>query len=899
MNTYSQTLTSKFQIIRNSILDRLQVIDQYSLVIVQAPAGFGKTTLIKQCIDQINNALLVDLYLHYRDKDPLRFFKKLAERISVEIPEADFSHIFPFHKHETLQPDSLAFAFSDAIEQCGRHVVVVLDDFQFIESRLVCDFFDALFSLPSLKLTVAISCRKLPELSLTKLKIEEKLLHLDSKDLAMNVEEVGELNRNMGLNDIQSEDLQRIVRITEGWFAGIKIALMAAESEGVDAIRKFDGMQPDIVNYFGQVVLRSLPEELYWFFLRTSIFERFSAELCDYVLQTSQSKSRLEKLVQGEFFIFREEKQFGWYRYHSLLRDFLATRLEQESPEILCELYRRSAQYFLNTNDLEMALLYAEKTKDTNRGEFYVDTIMKCFDSWARDGHYEQVLGAVSHIDTGLISQNFDLMVRIVCALIFSRSFTQAEYYLDKLNDIYSPDSEANVETYSKTLQFLNLLLQLFKRETDFMQGQHLDFLLELGEFPDIRVFSLAMAAYQHQQQANFHEALTLAGRAKDSLLALNENFIANYAGLIQVLCKRQLGLLGEAIKDVQAEFEKSDKCSPIWVLWGTGMVVVRYDQNQLDEAKSLCEELLPRINSTSATEVIATVYLTFSRLQFHFGRRIKARQLLDKLISIITLGNYERFNSRVAFELLRQSVLNENRQELERFANLAGVQEWVETYSDLHPVCYSESWEYKGLASGWYLISLGRTAQAQRVFTFMRDYMLTFGVKNRVVVYEANITVLQCQTGDMQVRANHLRHLIEKCGIFTLNRTVLDEVYGLEDLFKLANQEKLIEVDDRFKLMFKDVFSCHSISPQTTDSLARVVDRQRPVDDSLEVLTAKEKEILDSVLSGLTNAEISKKTGTSVATVKWHLRNIYSKLHVANRTEAILRINPRASILK
>ncbi|VUD47716.1 Serine/threonine-protein kinase PknK [Thalassocella blandensis] len=914
----SKSQSRQVQVVRQHLLDRLIHLDQYALVLIQAPAGFGKTTLIKQLSQAHLNCQLIEVYLMSRDRDPVRFFRKLAEKLCAKVKGLDFTALHPFNDQDVLQPEAMAYAIIDAVAHVEQKLVLVLDDFQYVESQLINETLNIILAQEYTPLIFLVASRKRPGLALSTLKLDAKLLLLESHDLALNPDEITELNYRLGLRDIAVEDVSQLMHITEGWMAGVKIALLAANQNGVDAVRLFNGLQPDVVDYFGQVVLKTLPDSLYQFFLKSAVFERFNGALCDEVLQTTQSSERLEKLMQGEFFIFREENAPGWYRYHSLMRDFLLARLKVDHAEIIPSLHRRAAKFFLALNELEAALQHAEKSQDQ---VFYLETLVQCFDIWTREGHFEHVRHCLATIDTNLIADNFALMARLICALTFSRYFNQAEFYLNLLEEQYSnllSSEEKSTGTavssgkgshvqrletklpidedqlaILQTLTFLRLLLQLFENETDFMAGDNLESLMTFGQHRDLRAFSLAMAAYYHQQHAQLHEALTLAGRAREVLNAMKENFIANYAGLIQVLCKRQLGLLGDAIKDVQAEFEKVEVSSPSWVLWGTGMVVVRYDQNQLNQARQLCESLLPRINSTSATEVIATVYLTMSRLHFHNNEKIKARRLLEKLMVIIKLGRYERFISRTGFEMLRQAVLNENKSDIETIAQSLGIPSWIDEYGQCAPPQYSESWEYKGLAAGWYLVFVQRQSQAIRVFKVLRDALLAFGIKNRVVVYDANITVLRCKTEDRQVRASHLRGLLERYGILTLNRSVLDEVPGLDSLLKMAANEKLIEVDDRFRAMFREIFDA-SISSSPTERKDIL-----PIESAGELLTNKEMDMLNGILRGLSNAEIAQQSGTSVATVKWHLRNIYAKLQVSNRTEAILRVNPRANILR
>src|SRR5690606_3643042 len=123
------------------------------------------------------------------------------------------------------------------------------------------------------------------------------------------------------------EEAAHVIAMTEGWLTGVKIALLAALESGPEALQGFSGTQVEVVEYFGHVVLKGLPESLRNLFLQSSIFERFNGALCDDVLQRTQSALLLEEVAERELFMLPAEGRGGWFRYHALLHDFLQNRL--------------------------------------------------------------------------------------------------------------------------------------------------------------------------------------------------------------------------------------------------------------------------------------------------------------------------------------------------------------------------------------------------------------------------------------------------------------------------------------------------------------------------------------------------------------------------------------------
>ena len=189
--------------------------------------------------------------------------------------------------------------------------------------------------------------------------------------------------------------------------------------------------------------------------------------------------------------------------------------------------------------------------------------------------------------------------------------------------------------------------------------------LLAPGVHHGIRAVSLTILAYHHLMNARLETSIRYAVQGKALLSQSGHSFFESYADLIIALCNRYAGRASSARKDVYSDYQRTPKASPAWVNRATAMVVVLYEQNQLDEAQQLCDELMAMVNSSSATEAIATVYITLSRLLHRRQQHARASRLLDQLSCIQQLGNYARFVSQVAQESMRQAWLGGKAAEL------------------------------------------------------------------------------------------------------------------------------------------------------------------------------------------------------------------------------------------
>jgi len=722
-----------------------------------------------------------------------------------------------------------------------------------------------------------IASRNHPGFALSQLKLENRLLCIDQHDLRLSAEQVQQLNSCLGGQALSQEYVDSLLGMTEGWVAGVKIALLAYARFGTQALQRFNGSQPEIVDYFGHVVLRQLPPNFREFLLCSGLFERFDGSLCDHVLQCTGSALLLEELADRQLFLLPVENQPGWFRFHALLQDFLCRRLQVEKYARLDQLHSRAADYYLSLGEHEQALQHAQRCKDQ---ALFLDMLESSCASWVRSGQFGDILRWLEPLSEALLLAQPKLLGWLIAALSLSRRFHQAHYHLELLDSLERSASGANLEP--ATRQFLALLLGLFEQDKDFVPPPAWRDLLGAVQDLEIRACTLAVIAYQHLLAARLQDAIRFASESKQLLAQCGYSFLESYTDLIIALCHRNAGRATHARKQVCLDYQATDPASPAWVNRATAMVVVLYEQNQLVEAQQLCDELMAMVNSSSATEAIATVYITLSRLQHRQQQAARASRLLDQLWCILQLGNYARFVSQVAQEGMRQAYLSGKHAAMDAVAQRfdlparlqAGEWESVRTYD--------ESWERLGLACVYWLQARGGQAQAERILKVLAASLRQSEMRARLLIVEANRLVLAASSQSKSQRLAALGGLVETYGIVNISRSVFDEAPGFATGVLDLVQSGLLVVPDKYREYYGEFLQGIQAAPPL-DALAG------------GLLTGREVEVFEYLLRGLSNTQISDKTGIALSTTKWHLKNIYSKLNVSSRTEAILAVRPRA----
>jgi LuxR family maltose regulon positive regulatory protein len=865
-------------VLRQSLLDLLARSERFALTLLLAPAGSGKSTLLQHWRGGCT-AALVHYPLQARDNDPLCFFRRLADCIRAQVSDFDTSWFNPLAMASSLSPRLLGDLLGDALNRVEGPLFIVLDDFQWIESQSILEVMAALLDRLPAHVHLIIASRNHPGFALSQLKLENRLLCIDQHDLRLSVEQVQQLNSHLGGQALSQDYVDSLLGMTEGWVAGVKIALLAYARFGTQALQRFNGSQPEIVDYFGHVVLRQLPPDLREFLLCSGLFERFDGALCDHVMQRTGSALLLEALAERQLFLLPVENQPGWFRFHALLQDFLCRRLLVEEYARMDQLHHRAADYYLGLGEHEQALQHAQHCSDQS---IFLGLLEHCCASWVRSGQFGDILRWLEPLPEALLQAQPRLLGWLIAALSLSRRFHQAHYHLELLDSLELTAPAANLEP--ATRQFLALLLGLFEQDKDFILPPAWKALLGPKQDLEIRACTLVVIAYQHLLAGHLQDAIRFASESKQLLAQCGHSFLESYTDLTIALCHRNAGRATHARKEVCSDYQRTNKTAPAWVNRATAMVVALYEQNQLAEAQQLCDELMVMVNSCSATEAIATVYITLSRLLHRQQQLVRAGRLLDQLSCILQLGNYARFVSQVAQESMRQALLSGKSGAMDAVAQRYKLPARLQAGEWESVRAYDESWERLGLACVYWLQARGSQPQAARILKVLAASLQQSEMRARLLIIEANRLVLAAPTQSKSQQLAALAGLVETYGIVNINRSVFDEAPGFAAGVLELVQAGLLVVPDKYREHYAEFLQGIPAAP-ALDPLAS------------GLLTGREVEVFECLLRGLSNTQISDKTGIALSTTKWHLKNIYSKLNVSNRTEAILVVRPRASL--
>jgi LuxR family maltose regulon positive regulatory protein len=334
------------------------------VISIAAPPGYGKTTVLAQWA-RTRDRPVAWLTIDAADNDVVGLFSYLAAAIDRVTPLK--RDVVPTLGSQGSRPHAIARLLLSALPTADDDVLVVLDDIHLLTDYTCQDALSALIDgLPS-GWTIALAGRAQPKLHVGRWRSKRVLHEIGTDELILDADECDVMARRLGL-EWSNEEIRRMVAKLEGWPAGLYLAMLAVQRSGEaqpSLIPTSD--QPYLADYLRSEVLHGLDADMVDFLGRTAFLHRLSASLCDAVVGTDGSARMLEVLAAANSLIVRLGGESGWYRYHTLLREYLQTEFERSHPQLVPDLHRRAGQWYAEHGLVEDAVLELLAAGDEDR----------------------------------------------------------------------------------------------------------------------------------------------------------------------------------------------------------------------------------------------------------------------------------------------------------------------------------------------------------------------------------------------------------------------------------------------------------------------------------------------------------------------------------------------------
>ncbi|PIZ25468.1 MAG: hypothetical protein COY47_05785, partial [Chloroflexi bacterium CG_4_10_14_0_8_um_filter_57_5] len=361
---------------RARLLELLNKLLDKRLILISAPAGYGKTSLL---IDYANHAEmpLCWLSLDALDQDPQRFVAYLIAAIAHVFPKFGRQSTAALSNITSLEDDIerlIVTLVNEIYERVSEHFILVLDDYQFVnDTPAIRDFVNRFAQLVGENCHLILSSRKVVSLPDAILMIaRDQVGGLGPLELAFEAEEIQALFEQNYHQHISAVTAEELVQQTEGWITGLQLSNPSMAKGISDRLRAARAAGVELFDYLSQEVLDQQPPEMRAFLLRTSLLDEFDADLCEAVLspltpdQPNDWKQMIASVRLNNLFVLPVGPNGKWLRYHHLFQDFLNVRIREEHPELVEPILLRLAQVHEQNGDLEKSYHAYQQLADIN-----------------------------------------------------------------------------------------------------------------------------------------------------------------------------------------------------------------------------------------------------------------------------------------------------------------------------------------------------------------------------------------------------------------------------------------------------------------------------------------------------------------------------------------------------
>ncbi|MGD2077239.1 MAG: LuxR C-terminal-related transcriptional regulator [Chloroflexota bacterium] len=867
------------------------------LALISAPAGSGKTTLVAAWLQELVRAERAGsrplpiyppcwLSLDEGDNDLARFLVYLVAALDRAAPGVGEGALSLLRGPQpppvesfmtTLINDLSTLTEEDNVE---RWLLLTLDDYHVINNQAIHDALAFLLDhLPGEMRLILIS-RTEPPLPLARYRGRGQLLALDGNDLRFTTDEARWfLNRVMGLELSQDETAALAAR-TEGWIAGLQMAALAlgAGRPTEPASDQLAGSRL-IMDYLLQEVLQSQPAELQAFLLQTSILDRLSGALCDAVTGRDNSQAILAELERRNLFLFALDQEGRWYRYHHLFAELLRQQLAQRQPEMLPELHCRAGIWQQANGFTAQAIQHLLASGEVDKA---ADLIEEAADPALMRGQFLTVLGWLRLLPEATVRARPRLGVyQAFLMLLDSQSLVKAKEILRAAEEAANAGLAADpVAPMTAETMLIRAILAIFKGDlpTSAQLSQQAIALL-----PEDTPFLTSLALRNLASVYSMTGEVAAAGEALGSAVSLAErmgdkaNLVLSLYALARV-CIQQ-GRLHAAhdylSRALTVGRDRRGRPLPIVARVLNSLADINREWNNLNEASCLAQDGIELTKQALAFWSIGS-YVVLSQVRQAEGDVAAAQVALDAAREVAI-----RFD---VTDLDDQTVeLYQARLWLAQ-GDVAAATRWAAKIQD-DSLDVDVRPRRPGQVGGWYVIhemekahlarlwlAQGRPEEARRLLERLRPAAVEHRRNGSIITIDLLLAQAWYRSGDADRALTSLAAALAMAEPEGYVRIFLDEGPVMAELLKLVPADSPIA----------------GYAGRLLGALAPA-ESQAPVAGAAdELLSAREMDVLRLLPTHLNSTEIAAELSISPNTARFHIKNIYSKLGVHNRADAV-----------
>ncbi|MBT2289026.1 hypothetical protein J7E73_07740 [Paenibacillus albidus] len=829
--------------IRSSLVSRPRLMRKLNegmkakLTLVSAQAGYGKTTALSEWVKQQGSALVAWVSLDKLDNDWSQFWRCVMASIQESVPEFGNVIAFLLDKESEVFFETAVSAFSNELLHISDELILVLDDYQFIDLPVIHRSLGYLLEQLPPHVHLYIASRTDLAIPTARLLARGEINLIQMQDLRFELDEGIIFFKDTTDLSLTNDQVAELFRQTEGWVSGLQLAAITLKrSDNIaESISQFNGHQRHISDYLLEEVYRHQTEPMRRFLLETSVLSRMNASLCQAVTGETNSQDQLERLEHLNLFIVPLDERRNWYRYHHLLSDFLQQIVAGEDPDHWKIIHIRAANWFEDQGMDEEAVEHYIKGKQAEDAIRIIERIfpdylqlkstmmMRWIVALPESSYRDKPMLEMFYITKLVGDGEWDTAIQRI---------EQAEIRFEALrNTMPEPAWKQVMGNLYYFCGILSYLQQNLPRTSHYFE-------LVESYLPEGSSFQ-----YQASKRYQGYDHFT-------DLLSLNNDLVEVEQFLLKWI--RSWG---------------SKKNYPFVGYQYVTYCALLYEWNRLEEAEVYLAQALGREDLRSNIWLWIQLNLEFSRLQQALGQENGANEWLIQLKSNIDSPDYEWIVRRIEAEQALLSLRRDLPREALDWSATCGLSPADDVY--LHRLA-----EYLVLAK--VLTVSGRPEEALHLLE--RLYRL-IDKENRLwdrIQIRVAQSVAYRISGRGEVSLEKLETALKLAEPAGYIRSFVDEgriMVAMLSEYTKSSQEGRVP----------------SVSPEYVGRILEALRDSSNIRPSKnQILTEQETKVLSLIADGMLNKEIADRLQISNETVKFHLKNVYRKLDAHNRIQAL-----------
>jgi LuxR family maltose regulon positive regulatory protein len=851
---------------RTAVRDRLCACRSAKLILVRAPAGYGKTTLMAQIKARLRSGGIDTAWLTIdrADNDVSRFLQCLEQAVAA------------------MDGETLPASGRDAVETLvatRTPFTLFLDEFELLHEPAALGLVHEILERLPRQGQLVIGTRNLPDLGLARLRARGDLVEVDAEELRFTLPEARQYFTLRGKDGLPADVFLQLHQKTEGWIAALWMASLALDRHEDESafIQRFSGSTRAIGDYLADEVYAKQDAGVREFLLRTSLLRNFDASLCQALVPGADCARMLERLYLSGQFLAPLEGEDGTYRYHSLFAEFLRTQLQRERAHELGALHHAACAWYESNGRPVPAIDHALEGGDLAHALLLLG---RHAEDLLKDGRMRLLARWFNAIPAAQLRAHPRLEAVAIWATCFTRG---PQTTLARLNDASGfacddPHVQASVNALRP------LLLAMLDRHDEAFEAGHfcLRHVPTGNAFAD-SVLSNAMAfvvsVIGSPQDA--YRLLDSARRTQGDGM-FNRMYTESLQGILELTegrLRQAMARFRMAVGSTRAS-SYSLQNGNAWagILYADGL----YEANELEQAERLLNTYLPLARDVALPDHMVIGYAMRSRLAFLQGDIDTA---LRALVELEWAGNSRQQPRVVAAAKLERSRLflmqgqgTAARDELERARDPAV---WDKVRSRRFPA--HELGDHAMGCLRWE-ICFGDARAALPDLAQELARATAESRHRRVLKLRVLYSLALERAGDGDTALGLMGTVLQEASREGFVRLIADEGEGAGRLV-----HRYMHGPGARALAHEPLFSDYLQRLMAAIGPIEAVDAHAaPAVEMVTDLTRKERRVLELLAAGYSNNAIVEKLFVSDSTVRTHLRNIYSKLKAKNRTHAV-----------